>query len=171
MAGWDPRARARALFLTNETTFGCAESALVALQEHFGLPEAGDSSPAMALNGGIAYSGGTCGAITGAALAVGRLAERKIRDHQQAKRVARRITQDLMAAFEAAHGAVDCRTLTGFDMMTDHDAFIEDGRWRVSCTRQIEFAIDHLERLAAPVGWDAEMNRLGLLPDGDAAPG
>jgi C_GCAxxG_C_C family probable redox protein len=156
----DPAARVRSLFLTNETTYGCAETALVALQEHFELPDAGDSSPAMALNGGIAYSGGMCGAITGAALAVGRLAERRIADHKEAKRVTRRIIQDLMSVFEAEHGAVDCRSLTGFDMMKDHDAFIEDGTWRTTCTEQLEFSVRHLERLKSPTGWDAEMRRI-----------
>jgi len=168
----DPAARARSLFLSNETTYGCAETTLVALQEHFELPDASDSSPAMALNGGIAYSGGMCGAITGAALAVGRLAERRIEDHKEAKRTTRRIVQNLMAAFAAEHGATDCRSLTGFDMTQDHDAFIADGTWRVSCTEQIEFSIHYLERLATPAGWDAEMRRIRTdeapeRPDGD----
>ena len=48
-----------------------------------------DAAAAMALNGGVAYSGGVCGAISGAALAVGILAERRIDDHRGAKRVAR----------------------------------------------------------------------------------
>jgi C_GCAxxG_C_C family probable redox protein len=156
----DPAARARSLFLTNETTFGCAETTLVALQEHFRLPNASDPSPAMALNGGIAYSGGMCGAITGAALAVGRLAEQRIDDHKEAKRIGRRIIQSLMTAFAAEHGATDCRSLTGFDLTLDHDAFIDDGTWRITCTEQIEFSIRYLERLATPVGWDAEVRRI-----------
>jgi len=45
------------LFLDDANTYGCAEVTLIVLQEQFGLPEAGDSSPAMALNGGIGYSG------------------------------------------------------------------------------------------------------------------
>jgi len=64
MSGAKPNQRVRELFLEDEGLHGCAETSLVALQEHYGLPNAGDSSPALVLNGGIAYSGSTCGALT-----------------------------------------------------------------------------------------------------------
>ncbi len=70
----DPVARARHLCLDEETGFGCTEGTYAALQEHFEVSDASDSTEAMALNGGIGYSGGTCGALTGAALALGCLA-------------------------------------------------------------------------------------------------
>ena len=63
--------KAREYFLRPDNLYGCAETTFMALKEAYGLPHAADSSAAMALNGGIAYSGGLCGAITGAALAVG----------------------------------------------------------------------------------------------------
>lgn len=152
--------RTRALFLREDNTYGCAETALVALQEQFGFPHPKDSSPAMALNGGIAYSGSTCGAITGAALAVGRLAEQRIDDHRDAKRAARRIIQRLMVDFEAEYGSVRCRELTGYDMLRDHDAFLSSGVWEDSCMRQIEFSVSRLARLADPREWDAELQRV-----------
>jgi len=147
--------RARELFLDDSNTYGCAETTLVALQELFGLPEPADSSAAMPLNGGIAYSGGTCGAITGAALAVGRLAGRCVPDHNEAKRQARALTQDLMGAFQARYGAEDCRDLVGYDLAApgQHDAFIASGVWRDVCMRQIEFAIEHVALLVRERGW------------------
>ncbi len=51
------------------------------LKTAYGLDDPMDPAAAVALNGGIAYSGGMCGALTGAALAVGMLAERRIHDH------------------------------------------------------------------------------------------
>lgn len=158
----DPAARARQLFLTEENTYGCAETTLVALQEHYLLDDPSDSSAAMALNGGIAYSGGTCGAITGAALAVGRLSSRRIADHREAKRVARSIIQDLMAGFRAAFGSVDCGDLTGMDLMADHDAFLESDIWRTRCMGQIEYSLSRVARLADETEWGAELVRLGL---------
>ena len=149
--------RTRSLFLREDNTYGCAETALVALQEHWGLPDAGDSSAAMALNGGVAYSGGTCGAITGAAMAVGKLAELRCPNHRQAKRVARDIVQRLMAGFAEVHGATDCRDLTGYDMTTDHVAFIKSGIWRDLCMRQLEYAVDHLGSLGDPARWEVEV--------------
>jgi C_GCAxxG_C_C family probable redox protein len=152
--------RARALFLTDENTHGCAETALVVLQELYALDDPTNSSAAMALNGGVAYSGATCGAITGAALAVGRLAGRRLADHREAKRTARQITQHLMDEFAVTFGAVNCKDLTGYDLRADHDAFIQSGIWRDRCIRQIEFAIARLAPLADREQWEAKMRRL-----------
>lgn len=150
--------RVRELFLDDANTYGCAETALVVLQEHFGFSDAGDSSPAMALNGGIAYSGGMCGAITGAALAAGRQAGRLIADHDRAKREARRVTQALIADFGREFGAAGCRELSGYDFMEPgrHHAFIESGVWRDACLRQIEFAVERLASLVEAAAWGSE---------------
>jgi C_GCAxxG_C_C family probable redox protein len=151
----DLRSRVRELFLDDTNTYGCAETALVVLQEHFGLAGAEDSSAAMALNGGIAYTGGMCGAITGAALAAGRQAGRLIPDHAEAKREARRVTQELIAAFASAFGASGCRELSGYDFTQpgQHHDFIASGVWRDACLRQIEFAVAEMSRLVAEAGW------------------
>ena len=55
------------------------------LKTAYGLDDPMDPSPAIALNGGVGWSGGMCGSLTGAALAVGMLAERRIHDHARAK--------------------------------------------------------------------------------------
>jgi C_GCAxxG_C_C family probable redox protein len=156
----DLERRTRDLFLRDDNVYGCAETTLVALQEHFGLPDPGDSSAAMALNGGVAYSGGPCGAITGAALALGRLAGERVADHNEAKRVARRLTRQLMQAFDEEFGSTGCRELTGFDMLADHDAFLASGVWRTSCMRQITYTVERVARLADPEVWDAEAEPL-----------
>ena len=88
--------RTRSLFLRDDNTYGCAEVALVALSECWSLPEWADSSAAMALNGGVAYSGGTGGAIPRAAMAGGRLAGQRTTDHRQAKTNPRAIIPGLV---------------------------------------------------------------------------
>ena len=151
----DPVSRARELFLDDSNYYGCAETTYVALQELFSLSDADDSAPAMPLNGGVAYSGGACGAITGAALAVGRLAARHLPDHFEAKRESRRLIQDLMADFIREFGSASCRDLIPYDLLApgQHDAFIASGIWRDVCMRQIEFAVERVARLAAEAGW------------------
>jgi C_GCAxxG_C_C family probable redox protein len=138
--------RARDLYLDDANTFGCAETTFVVLKEAYGLPDATDSGAAMALNGGIAYSGATCGAITGAALAVGMLDEGRIADHREAKRAARETIAGTIRDFEQAFGATTCRALIGVDLTTDegHRAFIESGAWRDGCMRQIEHVVSGL---------------------------
>jgi C_GCAxxG_C_C family probable redox protein len=151
----DPLNRARELFLDDSNYYGCAETTYVTLQELFSLPDPDDSAPAMPLNGGIAYSGGACGAITGAALAVGRLAARCLPDHFEAKKESRRLVQDLMAAFVAKYGSTACRDLVHYDLLApgQHEAFINSGVWRDVCMRQIEFAVEHMARLVREAGW------------------
>ncbi|MGC8837589.1 MAG: C-GCAxxG-C-C family protein [Anaerolineae bacterium] len=154
-------AKARAYFLREDNLYGCAETTYMVLAEAFGLGETPDPSVAMALNGGVAWWGGTCGAVTGAALAVGQLAGRRFPDHKEAKRAARQILSQYMEAFQREWGAVDCLTLVGCDIRTEegHRAFIEQGLWRDTCMRQIAFAVQRLLPLADEGTWAEAVRR------------
>jgi C_GCAxxG_C_C family probable redox protein len=143
------------LCLDEETAFGCAEATFAALQEHFGMPDATASTEAMALNGGVAYSGGTCGALIGAALTLGRLSGARLPERPLAKRAARGLMQQLMSDFAAEFGSTQCRELTGFDLATDHDEFLASGIWETGCQAQIEFAISQTAPLTDLETWDA----------------
>jgi hypothetical protein len=83
-------------------------------------------------------------------MAVGRLEASRVADHDQAKRAARAVTADLIAAFEVEFGATTCLALTGVDLRTEegHRSFIETGTWRDGCMRQIELAVARLATLA-----------------------
>jgi C_GCAxxG_C_C family probable redox protein len=137
---------ARKYFLDDRNLYGCAETTFMVLKEAYGLPEPTDSSPAMVLNGGIAYSGNLCGALGGAALAIGLLAGQRFADHRRAKVVARRAVMHLMDEFQAQHGAINCRDLTAVDFRDEeqHRRFIESGVWRTRCMGQIETVIQFL---------------------------
>lgn len=150
-------AQVRDRFLADGSPYGCAESTLLTLQAQFGLDDSSDGAAAMALNGGVAYSGGTCGAITGAAMALGRLAGQRIDDRGRAKRVARELAAGLIDDFQGAFGATDCRTLTGVDLRAPggHDAFMAAGAWRVDCLRRLELVVERLAPLADLEAWDA----------------
>jgi C_GCAxxG_C_C family probable redox protein len=160
------RRRARALFLDDTNQYGCAETTYLVLKEALGLPRPGDGAAAMALNGGVAYSGSMCGAVTGAALALGELAAGRVADHREAKRVARELTADLLRAFEAEFGATTCRALTGEDLRTEegHRAFIERGAWRDGCMRQVEMAVGRLAPLRDDGTWNEAVCRLAPPP-------
>ncbi len=161
----DVVAMARACYLDDRHVFGCAETTFIVLKRAYGLDDPLDASPAMALNGGVAYSGGACGAITGAALAVGMLAERRIDDHRAAKSVARRLVAGLLDEFVARHGTVDCRDLIGYDLRAPgaHDAFIAGGTWRERCMGQIEFAVTRMAALGDEDAWAAAVRDLDAV--------
>jgi C_GCAxxG_C_C family probable redox protein len=156
----------RELFLRDDNYYGCAETSLVALQQVYGLPDAADSSAAMVLNGGVAYSGGICGAVSGAAMAVGKLAGERISDHRQAKRTARRIIQLLMIEFEQEFGSHRCSDLIDYEISipSEHDAFIESGVWRKTCIKQLEFSVSRLQALADQDVWNTVISSLDANP-------
>jgi C_GCAxxG_C_C family probable redox protein len=157
--------KARSYFLRQDNLYGCAETTLMALKAAYGLPEPADSSPAMALNGGVAYSGGLCGAISGAALAIGMLAGRRIQDHKEAKRTARRLVAHLMDQFKATYHTTNCRELIHLDIRDElhHQQFIESGVWRTRCMGQIEFAVRSLSVLGEEEAWEQAINEIESL--------
>jgi len=134
--------RARKLFLGQDSHNGCAEVTLLVLQEAFDPDGKADVSPALALNGGVAWQGKVCGSLTGAAIASGILAGRRL-PYADAKQYARETVARVMGEFESRFGSVNCRDLTGWDIRTEeqHAAFVEEGSWRESCMRQIEFVV------------------------------
>lgn len=158
----DALARARSAFLDDSHRYGCAEATFVALKDRYALPDPDDSAPAMAFNGGIAWSGGPCGAVTGAALAIGMLAARRIVDHARAKRVARGLVAELMDAFVARFGSLACADLVGMDLRAPgaHDAFLEAGTWRTRCMAQIEFVVAWAAPLTEAAKWTAAVANL-----------
>ena len=158
--------QARRLFLDPRNSHGCAETTFVALKAAYGIEHADDSSAAMALNGGVAYAGGACGAITGAALAVGLLAGRRLADHSAAKRVAREVVAGVMEEFRAEHGSVDCRALIELDLRAPgaHTAFLRSGAWVDRCMPQIEFVLRRLAPLVDAAAWKAAVARIEALP-------
>jgi C_GCAxxG_C_C family probable redox protein len=163
----DPVEHARRLFLESRNLYGCAETVFAVLKTVYGLDHPDDTSAAMALNGGVGYGGGICGAISGGALAVGLLAGRRLGSHRQAKRVAREITAQVLDEFAAAHGAVDCRALIGIDLRAPggHSAFLRSGIWQDRCMAQVEFVIGRLAPLADPAAWEQAVNRTGDTGD------
>jgi C_GCAxxG_C_C family probable redox protein len=153
----------REVFVTEDNLYGCAETSYIALKHTLDLPRPDDSTPAMALNGGVAYQGGVCGAITGAALAAGELAGRRIADHKTAKRVARYLTQGMIEGFVERFGTVECRDLIGFDLRQpgEHERFIDSGIWRERCASQIEYATSRLAELASQCNFEAAVADIG----------
>ena len=84
----------------------------------------------------------------------------------RSKTIARTIIQGLMKEFADGYGSTDCRHLTGYDMTTDHEAFITSNIWRDVCMRQLEFAVDRLAPLGDPSVWEAEVAGINALQPG-----
>jgi len=117
----------------------------------------------MALNGGVAYGGNICGAISGAAMAVGMLAHERIHDHKRAKRAARQMIMRYMDEFQQAYQSVNCIDLIELDIRDEeqHRQFIDSGVWRTACMGQIEFAVRKLTPLYDQAIWAQAVQEAG----------
>lgn len=99
--------------------------------------------------GGLAGTGETCGAVTGAALALGLLDH--LRGDSADPAASRAALQSLLSGFTEEFGGLRCRKLTGFDFTTPegHDAFVASGGMRL-CTSFVDWMCDQLTPLVAP---------------------
>jgi len=117
----------------------------------------------MALNGGVAWQGEVCGALSGAGMALGLLAAQRIHEHSAAKRTARLLLAEAVNAFQNEFQHTICRDLIELDIRQpeQHRQFIDSGIWRDRCMRQIEFVVSYLAPLADRQVWDEKLRSLG----------
>jgi C_GCAxxG_C_C family probable redox protein len=114
----------------------CAQAVLAAVAPELGVDQATALRLASGFGGGMGRLQKTCGVVTGSIMLLGlRYGMREASD-QEAKKLCAEKVRELVAGFEARHGASDCRTLLGFDLRTPegvaraHDVcgtYVEDG--------------------------------------------
>jgi C_GCAxxG_C_C family probable redox protein len=98
--------------------FNCSQSVFSAFAPQLGLEAEIAHKIAAPFGGGMGRTGGTCGAVTGALMALG-LANGLIdpTDPSTKENVYAQ-TRQFFQRFQARHGALACRDLLGFDIST-----------------------------------------------------
>jgi len=106
----------------------CSESALLALAKAQGIESPGIPAMATPFCGGMARTGGTCGALAGALMGASLTLGRSSASESQ--KTAGRATRRIVREFEQAFGSQDCHVLVGFDPAdkATHSAFEREGR-------------------------------------------
>ncbi|MGB9866629.1 MAG: C-GCAxxG-C-C family protein [Bacillota bacterium] len=123
--------------------FNCAEAVLKALVEEFKLPGGNVPSVATGFGGGVGRSGGICGALTGAVMALGIKLCRKYAEESHLKSQANDGALKLVRGFEQQMGSTLCRDITGYVLCIPEQM----ERWkqeRISetrCRKAIEVAV------------------------------
>lgn len=144
--------RAEALFREG---FACSQAVLMAFAPALGMDRQQAALVASAFGGGIARHGWTCGAITGALMAIGLHAghtsaeDTATKDHLYAR------AQALAARFAERHGATTCRQLVGADMIDpiERQAASDRGVFTTLCPQLVRTAASLVaEELAVPQG-------------------
>jgi len=136
--------RAEALFAKG---YLCSQAVLIALAPNVGLTDERAARVAAPLGAGMARLGWTCGAITGAMIAMG-----LIEGHVSA---ADEITREdlfghvrsLVERFREEHGATSCRELTGCDLLDPaaRQAAMDAGVFTTRCPGFVRTAASFVE--------------------------
>lgn len=97
---------------------------------------------ALVLGGGVAGSQSICGALNAGAVALG-LSSPDISPDADARRALTAKARTLWQAFESAHGALDCRTLTGFDFRQsgEYAKFAESSARKEKCPELVTLGV------------------------------
>jgi C_GCAxxG_C_C family probable redox protein len=127
-----PEQIALALF---EQGFTCGQAVLVAFAERHGLGREAALRVACAFGGGVARTGGTCGAVSGALMAIGLAHGRTRVEDEAAREKTYEATLAFLALFRQEHGSDVCRELLGVDIGTDEGraAAMNAGLFKTRC--------------------------------------
>lgn len=107
------------MIVKGELRFNCCESVVMKIHEKRPLPGFDDSVLRIASNfgGGVAGWGEICGAISGAAMAIGLIfgtyGKESLKAFDEKRTMERKLTQNLIQDFSARWGHVDCCGLLG----------------------------------------------------------
>jgi C_GCAxxG_C_C family probable redox protein len=97
--------------------FNCSQSVFAAFAVDMGMQRADALRVSAAFGSGVGRSGGVCGVVTGALMALG-LRHGMIVADAKAKEQMYVLAQDFMSRFAARHGTITCKELLGCDVST-----------------------------------------------------
>lgn len=101
--------------------FSCSQAVLSAFCEPLGLDRVIALKMAQSFGGGMAHMGETCGAVTGAFMAIGLRHGRTRADDDLAKERTYALVQEFVQKFRSRHGSIVCKELLGYDLSKDDD--------------------------------------------------
>lgn len=132
-----------------DSDFNCAQSVLTAFAPYLGLSDDEALRLSCAFGGGIGRQQLTCGALTGAAMAIGLKFGKGRFDGDDKKRLTYNKTVELMEEFTKLHGSSECRKLLNNLNMNDESDFnliVEQNLFRTKCRKYVADAVNLLEK-------------------------
>jgi C_GCAxxG_C_C family probable redox protein len=130
--------------------FNCSQSVLAVFGQDYGLTENECLKVACAFGGGMGRQQHTCGAVTGALLALGLNSGKGIDDPEEKKSITYLKTREFFEEFIRLNGSVTClELLDGLNMTNpgDYDKIVERKLFDVRCEKFVSDAVRIAERL------------------------
>ncbi len=130
--------------------FNCSQSVFTAFAPELGIPVDSSLKIACAFGAGMSRKQYTCGAVTGALMAIGLKFGKGITDTDEKKQLTYQKTTQFFNDFKAIHGSINCKDLLrGLDMNNPDDMEIiqfEDMFTKL-CPKYIATAVQITEQL------------------------
>jgi len=129
--------------------YNCAQAVLMACGPELGMERETCTRVAAAFGAGIARTGETCGAVTGALMVLGLQHWDITRTDAEAKAALYQRAQEFLAQFTKQHHSVLCRDLLGCDLSTPEGAALARERdfHHTLCPRFVQAAVELLAEL------------------------
>jgi C_GCAxxG_C_C family probable redox protein len=127
----------------------CAQAVLAAYCEELGWELDDALRVAMGFGGGMGYTGGMCGAVTGAYMVIGLKIDFKADQLQECKEKAYTLVHEFDAKFRQLRGSVLCGELLGYDLRdpAQIEAARAEGAFAATCPGLVAHAVKILESL------------------------
>ncbi|HHT01815.1 MAG TPA: C_GCAxxG_C_C family protein [Firmicutes bacterium] len=131
--------------------YNCAESVLLALSEAWDLKNELIPAVATGFGGGMGSTGATCGAATGALMAIGLRGNRQLPDDLETKDKVSGQCKQFLHRFLNECEHLNCRDLTGVDMGNSEDRarFLAEGMREKCCEPLLQAAVRFASEIVA----------------------
>lgn len=129
----------------------CSQAVFTVFAKDMGLTEEQGLKIACAFGGGIARNQFTCGAVTGALMALGMLYGKGLNDNSEGKEITYGKANEFIREFTRRHGTTECKALLqGLNMNdpTDRQKIDEMGLFKTNCARYVGDAAEIVEAIA-----------------------
>lgn len=121
--------------------YSCSQSVILAFAEELGMGREVAARVSAGFGGGMGRTGRTCGAVSGALMAIGLMHGGTLPTDKAAKEKVYQLARKLIEEFQAQRGAVDCRDLVGADISTpEGNALAREKGLFSNCAGHVEAA-------------------------------
>lgn len=130
-----------------KTGANCSQAVLGEYAEEYGVDSTSALKIACGFGGGMGRLGGTCGAVTGAIMAIGLVACDSDPRAPATKARVYALVRTFIEEFETRHETISCRELLGCDISAPegHEEAMRLGLFETKCPKYVEDAVEILE--------------------------
>lgn len=130
--------------------FNCSQSVFSVFGPDFGLTKDTSLKLACPFGGGMGRNQYTCGAVTGALMALGLQFGKGSNDTEEQKKLTYDITNEFFAEFKKKFGSINCiDLLDGLELVNpeDHEKIVARDLFATRCAHYVGFSVELTEQI------------------------